>query len=98
MFTFVLMFALTSKNRYLPPKTVNGLLKGFENFQSLQTIGKSVNCLPIYGLKVGNGPIRVLLWSQMHGNESTATRAVLDILDCFNSSKETEILKNLCYL
>ena len=95
MFTFVLMFALTSKNRYLPPKTVNGLLKGFENFQSLQTIGKSVNCLPIYGLKVGNGPIKVLLWSQMHGNESTATRAVLDILDRFNSSKETEILKNL---
>ena len=52
LFTFVLMFALTSKNRYLPPKTVNRLLKGFENFQSLSNIGKSVNCLPIYGLKV----------------------------------------------
>jgi len=95
LFTFVYMFALTSKNRYLPPKTVNTLLKGFVNFQPIQTIGKSVNFLPIYGLRVGNGPIKVLMWSQMHGNESTATRAILDILDGFNSSKETEILKKL---
>ncbi|WP_138434067.1 M14 family zinc carboxypeptidase [Winogradskyella algicola] len=44
-------------------------------------VGHSVEGRPIYFLKFGTGPKRVLIWSQMHGNESTTTKA---LFDCFN--------------
>ncbi len=47
----------------------------------ISTIGYSVENRPIYSLKFGQGPIKILLWSQMHGNESTTTKA---LFDCFN--------------
>jgi hypothetical protein len=31
-------------------------------------------------LSIGSGETRVLAWSQMHGNESNATHAILDLL------------------
>tara|TARA_B100000953_G_C17983148_1_gene409716 strand:+ start:145 stop:1245 length:1101 start_codon:yes stop_codon:yes gene_type:complete len=45
--------------------------------------GKSSNNLPIYYLKLGSGPIKILIWSQMHGNESTSTKALFDALSYF---------------
>ena len=86
---------MTSTNRYLPPKTLNNLLKVLVRSESLVIIGKSVNFLPIYGLKVGNGPVKVLIWSQMHGNESTTTRALLYILDEFKTGKASMMLNQL---
>lgn len=43
-------------------------------------IGTSVKNRPIYGIKIGTGKIKVLAWSQMHGNESTSTRAICELL------------------
>ncbi|MDC1505307.1 M14 family zinc carboxypeptidase [Winogradskyella sp.] len=57
-------------------KCFNGLSKS-----SILTIGYSVNKLPIYSVTYGTGKIKILLWSQMHGNESTTTKA---LFDCFN--------------
>jgi hypothetical protein len=34
-------------------------------------------------LSMGTGPFRVLLWSQMHGDEPTATAALFDVFDYF---------------
>jgi len=49
------------------------------------TLGYSVEERPIYSLKFGNGPIKILLWSQMHGNESTSTKALFDCFNLFES-------------
>jgi hypothetical protein len=46
--------------------------------------GESVQGRAIFMLKVGEGEIRVLLWSQMHGDEPTATMALMDILNFFS--------------
>jgi hypothetical protein len=43
-------------------------------------IGTSYLGTPIRRLTLGHGPMVVLAWTQMHGNESTATAAVLDWL------------------
>jgi hypothetical protein len=43
-------------------------------------IGESVEGRPLYAIEFGSGPIRVLLWSQMHGDEPTATLALVDLL------------------
>lgn len=45
-----------------------------------EEIGRSAEDRPIYLVHYGNGPTRALLWSQMHGDESTATMALADIL------------------
>ncbi len=43
-------------------------------------VGKSVQGRPIRAVTYGDGPTTVLLWSQMHGDESTATMALADII------------------
>jgi len=65
-------------------------------------IGKSSEGRPISILKAGGGETRVLLWSQMHGDESTATMALLDILNflgkCSDHPIARTIRKNLTLL
>lgn len=39
-------------------------------------------------LSLGKGPVRIIAWSQMHGNESNATHAMLDLLHTFYSFPE----------
>ncbi len=45
----------------------------------LEEIGRSFQGRPIHMVTLGHGPRTVLLWSQMHGNEPSATPALLDI-------------------
>jgi hypothetical protein len=42
--------------------------------------GHSVEGRAILHLRAGSGPLPVLLWSQMHGDEPTATQALADVL------------------
>lgn len=46
-------------------------------------IGRSVHGRAIRAVTFGSGPTSVLLWSQMHGDESTATMALTDIIRFF---------------
>jgi N-acyl-D-amino-acid deacylase len=45
----------------------------------LEEIGRSVEGRALNAIHYGGGPLRVLLWSQMHGDESTATMALADL-------------------
>jgi hypothetical protein len=45
----------------------------------LTEIGRSVQGRALFAVDYGRGPVRVLLWSQMHGNEPTATLALADL-------------------
>ena len=49
----------------------------------LEQIGASVEGRSISHLWFGSGPLHVLLWSQMHGDEPTATSALFDVLEQF---------------
>ena len=74
-------------NRYILPEKLFFYLQ--ENFSDyIQEIGKSYLGKPIYKLSLGKGTIKVLAWSQMHGNESNATHAMLDLLFIFDQSQE----------
>lgn len=66
----------------------------------IKLLGYSVLDRPIKMVSVGQGSIDVLMWSQMHGNESTATRSILDLLNFIERNYQTNndvqaILKNL---
>ncbi|MDO5971157.1 M14 family metallopeptidase [Flavivirga aquimarina] len=70
-------------HRYITNKHIEPLLNNLENHIEIKTVGKSVLNNSIYGLKIGEGNKRILMWSQMHGNESTTTKALFDLLNTF---------------
>jgi hypothetical protein len=47
----------------------------------IQKAGESFEGRPIHYLKIGTGSRKILLWTQMHGDEATATMACFDILN-----------------
>ena len=55
-------------------------------FQS-ETIGTSVEGRSLNHIWFGRGPLHVLLWSQMHGDEPTATVALLDVLHYIQANR-----------
>ncbi len=62
---------------------------------STERIGKSEENRNIHQLTIGSGPIKILIWTQMHGNESTGTKAVIDLLNYLYLSQDqiaTQIL------
>ncbi len=46
---------------------------------SLETVGSSVEGRAVYLVSAGRGPNHILFWSQMHGDEPTATNALIDL-------------------
>ncbi|MEL0456424.1 M14 family zinc carboxypeptidase [Flavobacteriaceae bacterium SZ-1-7] len=83
------------QHRYITIKHIEPLLEKLGQKVVLETIGESVLGKPIYGLELGEGKKRVLMWSQMHGNESTTTKALFDLLNTLldDSSGLSDILK-----
>tara|TARA_B100001093_G_C26860169_1_gene1029701 strand:- start:4414 stop:5475 length:1062 start_codon:yes stop_codon:yes gene_type:complete len=73
------------KGRYINNAHLEPVLKKYFR-QDYQVIGFSEEKRPIYALKIGEGTTKILIWSQMHGDESTTTKAVLDFANSFKSS------------
>lgn len=67
--------------RYVTNEHIHNLLNSLGRQYELDVLGHSVENRPIYGISIGHGPRRIFMWSQMHGNESTTTKAVLDLLN-----------------
>jgi hypothetical protein len=61
-------------------------LKKWSNYEdfTLERFGESEEKVPLHLLKWGKGKIKIVLWSQMHGNEATATLAIIDIIEFFH--------------
>lgn len=60
-------------------------------------IGETYEKRAIHEVKFGQGPIQIIAWSQMHGDEATATMALCDIFNFINSkdSRFIEIREKL---
>lgn len=86
------------KGRYLTYNHIENFLSNFGDKFKLEEFGKSTLGVPIQTICLGTGNIRILAWSQMHGNESTTTKAVFDVINAFASEGKNlflrEILKN----
>ena len=90
----------TCKENHLFGKwiTLKDILPLFEKLHksiSKELLGQSEEGRDIYKLKLGNGAKRVLIWTQMHGNESTGTKAVFDFLNFFESYYNHEIIQSI---
>ncbi len=58
-------------------------------------IGQSLKGRSINHLKLGTGKTKILLWSQMHGDESTATMALFDLLNFLAADDKHNDLRKL---
>ncbi|MEO8933805.1 MAG: M14 family zinc carboxypeptidase [Xanthomarina sp.] len=89
------------KNRYIHNEHILPLIENLKDYFIIEQIGCSVLDAPIHSIKIGSGPNKVLMWSQMHGNESTTTKAVFDVckvLALDDSKNVQQILKNCTIL
>ncbi len=95
-------FEATLHGRYITLESITSLLEKLPSTFHLKQIGTSVLNRPIHSLTIGNGVTKILMWSQMHGNESTTTKAIFDLLNFLNEPSEvtTTILRNctLCII
>jgi hypothetical protein len=76
------------EGRYITFEIIFPILEKLNTKNQLEIIGKSVLGISIYRYQIGSGKIKILLWSQMHGNESTTTKALLDFLNFLNGKSE----------
>ncbi|RKR05327.1 zinc carboxypeptidase [Flavobacterium sp. 90] len=74
--------------RYLTLDHIKPLLEKLNTNNQVKIIGTSVLGEPIYSYEIGTGETRIYLWSQMHGNESTTTKALFDFINVLNSGSE----------
>lgn len=61
----------------------------------LEKAGESVEGRDIFLVSIGRGVRRVMLWSQMHGNEPTATSALLDIIAYLLQQQDQPFVREL---
>ncbi|MCJ7466453.1 MAG: peptidase M14 [Maribacter sp.] len=65
----------------------------------VNVVGKSIEGRNLYLISIGTGKTNVFLWSQMHGDEPTATQAMFDIFNFLDSedfkSEKHEIFDHL---
>ena len=62
-------------------------LKSSKTFK-VKELGNSLQGRSISMITFGSGEMHVLLWSQMHGDESTATMALFDVFNFLNTDDE----------
>ncbi len=68
---------------------------------TLEEAGRSLEGRSIPLLMCGKGPTHMLLWSQMHGDESTATLALMDIFHFLSMNRRLDDLLariSLCFI
>ena len=83
-------------NRHITFDMIEPIIKKLSSSFNSEQIGVSFQKIPIYKISIGTGKIKILLWSQMHGNESTGTKALFDIFQFFeNSQKDSTIISEI---
>jgi hypothetical protein len=83
--------------RYTPPSTLIDLINEAKSQGIFSALGASVQGREIGYIEIGSGDFKILAWSQMHGDESTSTRALVDLFMFLNQKKHqkdfvTEVL------
>lgn len=76
------------QKRRFDERTWQELIHDWSKASYLQVtkIGETFEKRAIHEVTFGQGPIQIIAWSQMHGDEATATMALCDIFNFLNSN------------
>ena len=89
------------KNRRIKHKQIQPLIDRFRDNPKfeVQKVGESIEGRDLNLISIGEGETNIFLWSQMHGDEPTATQAIFDILNFLDSddfkAEKQMVLSNL---
>ncbi|WP_291867399.1 M14 family zinc carboxypeptidase [Maribacter sp.] len=88
---------LSLNKRRIKHEDLQPLLEHYRNNSdfSVTKVGESIAGRDLSLVSVGSGETQVFLWSQMHGDEPTATQAIFDILkflESFDFKEEKEAI------
>ncbi|WP_459209375.1 M14 family zinc carboxypeptidase [Aquimarina rhabdastrellae] len=75
--------------RYITLDHITPLLTKLTSNFTIEELGFSENNRPIHLIKIGSGKKKLLFWSQMHGNESTTTKALFDFINYLKEDNNT---------
>lgn len=76
-------------------RRLEAVASGTPDLFQLEKIGESVEGRSIHHIRAGTGPFGVLLWSQMHGDEPTATSALFDLLEYIRRHREEPAVRRI---
>lgn len=85
----------------LPPASVKHLhlksyLDGLKKIGiKVEEVGRSFENREIYQMEFGTGKMKVFMWSQMHGNEPTATSTLIDMFAFLQKNRDKDWVKKL---
>ncbi len=94
-------------NKYIEPTLSTEFIRHSEMIKCLgalkskglfctEKLGESVEKRDIFSVSFGSGKIKILAWSQIHGDEPTATAALFDLLNFFSGDDQfNNFRKNL---
>jgi predicted deacylase len=87
------------KDRFFKHKDIVKLLANLPPAFEIKELGNSVNGKAINLVTWGNGETKVMLWSQMHGDEATGTMALFDLFNFLQTDNElVKLLFENCQL
>lgn len=75
--------------RFITHEAIDSFLRTYGKSGVVEKVGTSVLEVPIRTIRLGKGPKKILMWSQMHGNESTTTKAVIDVINYLGAASDT---------
>lgn len=78
----------TIQGRYVTNHHIFPFLDTLNDTFLIETIGQSVLGKDIKSVTFGSGKLKIFMWSQMHGNESTTTKAVLDFVNFMQTNSD----------
>jgi hypothetical protein len=58
-------------------------------------VGRSFGGREIYQIEWGTGPLKVFMWSQMHGDEPTATSALIDMFAFLQNNRNLDWVRKI---
>ncbi|WP_185861255.1 M14 family zinc carboxypeptidase [Blattabacterium cuenoti] len=71
------------------------IINKYKDICTIVPIGLSIEKRKIFKITWGIGKIKILVWSQMHGNETTGTKSMFDIFHFFLMEKNCDLVKFL---
>ena len=76
-------------------KRLTALRKDASDLYKVEQVGASIEGRSINMVTAGEGTFRVLLWSQMHGDEPTATSALFDIFEYLRRHRSEAVAERI---
>ena len=76
-------------------RRLQDVAKASPDFFRLEKVGESVEGRSIHHIRAGTGQFGVLLWSQMHGDEPTATSALFDLMEYLRRHRDEPAVRRI---